>query len=157
MCFFLNDCSVHHGQTFIFPWQDTWWGNSKKRWRKKITFPKCLLCVHILRMISCVCWTQWEDRFYMRRAIGLSDGGRYIAKLSLSFNVSPGERFPDQIETYIWVTDWTRTRIAWKRKQEIYHVILQIFGFETQGRRHHKSNTGVSVAPRKGIMSSKNF
>ena len=30
-------------------------------------------------------------------------------------------------------------------------------GFETQGRRHQKSKTGVSVAPRKGLMSSKNF
>ena len=30
-------------------------------------------------------------------------------------------------------------------------------GFETQGRHHQKSKTGVSVAPRKGLMSSKNF
>ena len=30
-------------------------------------------------------------------------------------------------------------------------------GFETQGRRHQKSKTGVSVAPRKGLMSSKNL
>ena len=30
-------------------------------------------------------------------------------------------------------------------------------GFETQGRRHKKSKTGVSVAPQKGLMSSKNF
>ena len=30
-------------------------------------------------------------------------------------------------------------------------------GFETQGRRHQKSKTGVSVAPRKGLTSSKNF
>ena len=30
-------------------------------------------------------------------------------------------------------------------------------GFETQGRRHQKSKTGVSVAPPKGYMSSKNF
>ena len=30
-------------------------------------------------------------------------------------------------------------------------------GFETQGRRHQKSKTGVSVASRKGQMSSKNF
>ena len=29
-------------------------------------------------------------------------------------------------------------------------------GFETQGRCHQKSRTGVSVAPRKGLMSSKN-
>ena len=29
-------------------------------------------------------------------------------------------------------------------------------GFETQGRHHQKSKTGVSVAPRKGLMSSKN-
>ena len=28
-------------------------------------------------------------------------------------------------------------------------------GFENQGRRHHKSKTGVSVAPRKGLMFSK--
>ena len=30
-------------------------------------------------------------------------------------------------------------------------------GFETQGRRRQKSKTGVSVAPRKGFMSSKTF
>ena len=30
-------------------------------------------------------------------------------------------------------------------------------GFETQGRRHQKSLTGVSVAPQKGLMSSKNL
>ena len=30
-------------------------------------------------------------------------------------------------------------------------------GFETQGRHHQKSKTGVSVAPQKGLMSSKNF
>ena len=30
-------------------------------------------------------------------------------------------------------------------------------GFKTQRRRHQKSKTGVSVAPRKGLMSSKNF
>ena len=30
-------------------------------------------------------------------------------------------------------------------------------GFETQGRRHQKSKTGVSVAPLKGHVSSKNF
>ena len=30
-------------------------------------------------------------------------------------------------------------------------------GFETQGRRHQKSKTGVSVAPQKGLMSSKNY
>ena len=30
-------------------------------------------------------------------------------------------------------------------------------GFETQKRRHHKSKTGVSVAPQKGLMSYKNF
>ena len=30
-------------------------------------------------------------------------------------------------------------------------------GFETQRRRHHKSKTGVSVAPQKGLMSSKKF
>ena len=30
-------------------------------------------------------------------------------------------------------------------------------GFETQGRRHQKSKTGVSVAPQKGPVSSKNF
>ena len=30
-------------------------------------------------------------------------------------------------------------------------------GFETQGRRHQKSKTGVSVDPRKGLMSSKNL
>ena len=30
-------------------------------------------------------------------------------------------------------------------------------GFETQGRHHQKSNTGVSVAPQKELMSSKNF
>ena len=29
-------------------------------------------------------------------------------------------------------------------------------GFETQGRRHQKSKTGVSVAPGKGLMFSKN-
>ena len=29
-------------------------------------------------------------------------------------------------------------------------------GFETQGRRHQKSKTGVSVAPQKGLASSKN-
>ena len=29
------------------------------------------------------------------------------------------------------------------------------FGFETQGRRHQKSKTWVSVAPQKGFMSSK--
>ena len=28
-------------------------------------------------------------------------------------------------------------------------------GFETQGRRYQKSKTGVSVAPQKGLMSSK--
>ena len=28
-------------------------------------------------------------------------------------------------------------------------------GYETQGRRHQKSKTGVSVAPQKGRMSSK--
>ena len=27
--------------------------------------------------------------------------------------------------------------------------------FETQGRRHQKSKTGISVAPQKGLMSSK--
>ena len=31
------------------------------------------------------------------------------------------------------------------------------FGFETQRRHHQKSKTGVSVGPRKGFMSSKNF
>ena len=30
-------------------------------------------------------------------------------------------------------------------------------GFETQRRRHQKSKTGVSVAPQKGLMSSKKF
>ena len=30
-------------------------------------------------------------------------------------------------------------------------------GFETQGRRHQKSKTGLSVAPQKGLLSSKNF
>ena len=30
-------------------------------------------------------------------------------------------------------------------------------GFETQRRRHQKSKTGVSVAPQKGLMSSKIF
>ena len=30
-------------------------------------------------------------------------------------------------------------------------------GFETQERRHQKSKTGVSVAPQKGLMSSKKF
>ena len=30
-------------------------------------------------------------------------------------------------------------------------------GFETQGRRHQKSKTGVAVAPRKGLMSSKDL
>ena len=30
-------------------------------------------------------------------------------------------------------------------------------GFETQGRRHQKSKTGVSVAPQKGHVSSKKF
>ena len=29
--------------------------------------------------------------------------------------------------------------------------------FETQGRHHQKSKTGVSVAPQKGLMSSKIF
>ena len=29
--------------------------------------------------------------------------------------------------------------------------------FETQGRYHQKSKTGLSVAPQKGLMSSKNF
>ena len=38
-----------------------------------------------------------------------------------------------------------------ERKQGIHP------GFETQGRRHQKSKTGVSVAPRKGLMSSKNL
>ena len=28
-------------------------------------------------------------------------------------------------------------------------------GFEIQGKRHHKSNTGVSVAKQKALMSSK--
>ena len=31
------------------------------------------------------------------------------------------------------------------------------FGFETQRRCHLKSKTGVSEAPQKGLMSSKNF
>ena len=30
------------------------------------------------------------------------------------------------------------------------------FGFETERRHHQKSKTGVSVAPQKGLMSSKN-
>ena len=30
-------------------------------------------------------------------------------------------------------------------------------GFETQGRHRQKSKTGVSVAPRKALMSSKNL
>ena len=30
-------------------------------------------------------------------------------------------------------------------------------GFETQGKCYQKSKTGVSVAPQKGLMSSKNF
>ena len=30
-------------------------------------------------------------------------------------------------------------------------------GFETQRRHHQKSKTGVSVAPQKGLMSSKIF
>ena len=30
-------------------------------------------------------------------------------------------------------------------------------GFETHGRRQQKSKTGISVAPQKGLMSSKNF
>ena len=30
-------------------------------------------------------------------------------------------------------------------------------GFETQKRHHQKSKTGVSVAPEKGLMSSKKF
>ena len=30
-------------------------------------------------------------------------------------------------------------------------------GFETQGRRHQKSKTGVSVAPQKGLVSYKFF
>ena len=30
-------------------------------------------------------------------------------------------------------------------------------GFETQGRHHQKSKTGMSVVPRKGLMSSKKF
>ena len=30
-------------------------------------------------------------------------------------------------------------------------------GFETQGRRHQKSKTGVSGAPQKELMSSKKF
>ena len=30
-------------------------------------------------------------------------------------------------------------------------------GFETQGRRHQKSKTGISVAPQKGHVSFKNF
>ena len=30
-------------------------------------------------------------------------------------------------------------------------------GFETQGRCHQKSKTGVSVAPKKGLVSSKNI
>ena len=33
----------------------------------------------------------------------------------------------------------------------------KFIGFETQGRRHQKSKTGVSVAPQKGLISSKNF
>ena len=31
------------------------------------------------------------------------------------------------------------------------------FGFETQGRHHQKSKIGLSVAPQKGLVSSKNF
>ena len=30
-------------------------------------------------------------------------------------------------------------------------------GFETQRRHHQKSKTGVSMAPQKGLMSSKNL
>ena len=30
-------------------------------------------------------------------------------------------------------------------------------GFETQGRHHQKSKTGVSVAPQKGLVSYKNL
>ena len=30
-------------------------------------------------------------------------------------------------------------------------------GFETQGRRHRKSKTGVSVVSQKGLLSSENF
>ena len=30
-------------------------------------------------------------------------------------------------------------------------------GFETQGRRHQKSKTGVSVTPQKGLVSYKNL
>ena len=30
-------------------------------------------------------------------------------------------------------------------------------GFETQGRRHQKSKTGVSVSPQKELASSKNL
>ena len=37
------------------------------------------------------------------------------------------------------------------RRQESVHL-----GFETQGRRHQKSKTGVSVAPQKGHVSSRN-
>ena len=37
------------------------------------------------------------------------------------------------------------------RKQEIHPGF-----FETQGRRHQKSKTGVSVAPQKGLTASKN-
>ena len=36
-------------------------------------------------------------------------------------------------------------------KKGIHH------GFKTQDRRHQKSKTGVSVAPQKGLMSSKIF
>ena len=46
---------------------------------------------------------------------------------------------------------WIWGSHKWESVQGIYP------GFETQGRHHQKSKTGVSVAPWKGLMSSKNF
>ena len=43
-------------------------------------------------------------------------------------------------------------QMPWPSVKEAVHS-----GFETQRRHHQKSKTGVSVAPQKEIMSSKNF
>ena len=44
---------------------------------------------------------------------------------------------------------WIWESHKWESMQLIYP------GFESQGRHHQKSKTGVSVVPRKGLMSSK--
>ena len=49
----------------------------------------------------------------------------------------------------MWGT--TVEEISFHCKQEMHP------GFETQGRHHKKSKTGVSVAPQKGLVSYKNF